>query len=488
MTRQMTIGAALHREPLIVDSFAGGGGASLGIEIALGRSPDIAINHDPEAIAMHAENHPATRHYCESVWDVDPMEATGGREVGLAWFSPDCKHFSKAKGGKPVDKNVRGLAWIVVEWAKKVRPAVICLENVEEFKTWGPLGEDDRPDPTRAGETFAEWVGQLVALGYVVEWRELRACDYGAPTTRKRLFLIARCDGAAIVWPEPTHGAGREPYRSAAACIDWTLPTPSIFDRARPLAEPTLARIARGMEKFVFGAAEPFTMPVTHQGSHRVNSLREPMRTVTAAHRGEHALVSPYLVHQSNGERPGQAPRVYDIGEPLRTVVAGGVKQALVAAFLAKHYGGHGTPGSSLRRPMDTVTTQDHHALVAASNVGSRAPQVRAFLTKYYGTGEGLTPRDPLHTVTTRDRFGVVTIDGQGYEVDDIGMRMLVPRELFRAQGFPDRYRIDLGHHGKPLSKTAQVRMAGNSVVPLLAAAIVGANYGSATKNLKRTA
>lgn len=429
----------LHREPLIVDSFAGGGGASLGIELALGRSPDIAINHDEDAIAMHAENHPATRHYRESVWNVDPIEATGGRSVDLAWFSPDCKHFSKAKGGKPVDRKVRGLAWVAVRWARAVRPRVIILENVEEFQTWGPLLEDGTPCPARRGLTFRRFVGTLERLGYAVEHRQLRACDYGAPTTRRRLFLIARCDGVPIAWPEPTHGPGLMPHMSAASVLDWSLPVPSIFDRPRPLAEPTLRRIARGMAEYVYGSRRPF-----------------------------------FLVHQSNGERPGQAPRIYSPDRPLGTVVAQGIKQAVVAAFLAKHYGGHEGRGASLTLPMSTVTTIDHHALVAAAlargGAGPRSPQVRAFLTRYNATGTGAALHDPAPTITTRDRFGLVTVDGVDHTVEDIGMRMLAPRELFRAQGFPEHYRI--GH----LTKTAQVRMAGNSVCPPLAAAIVRAN------------
>ena len=243
---------------IIVDNFAGGGGASLGIEQALGRSPDIAVNHDPEAVAMHAANHPTTQHLCGDVWEYDPVAVCGGRPVGLLWASPDCKHFSKAKGGKPVQKKIRGLAWVVVRWAKTVRPRVIFLENVEEFQTWGPLTEAGMPDPAKKGLTFQRWMRELRACGYVVEMKQLRACAYGAPTTRKRLFVIARCDGQPIVWPEPTHGAGRIPYRTAAECIDWSIPIPSIFERARPLAENTMRRIARGIRRFVLEAERPF--------------------------------------------------------------------------------------------------------------------------------------------------------------------------------------------------------------------------------------
>jgi DNA (cytosine-5)-methyltransferase 1 len=436
-------------DALIIDSFAGGGGASLGIELALGRSPDVAINHDPEAIAMHSENHPGTRHYCESVWDVDPIAATDGRPVGLAWFSPDCKHFSKAKGSKPRDQKVRGLAWIAIRWAKAVRPRVLILENVEEFQDWGPLLADGTPCPVRKGLTFRRWVRQLQLAGYVVESRELRACDYGAPTIRKRLFVIARCDGEPIVWPEPTHGPGRLPYRIAAECIDWSLDCPSIFTRTRPLAANTLRRIARGIDRFILNADAPFIVP------------------------GSSPPMLPTLIQTGYGERPGQSPRVPGLDKPMGTIVAGGVKHALVAAFLAKHYGGNETPGSSLATPFGTVTCKDHHALV------------RAFLVSYFGASTGSPLTEPARTVTTRDRFGLVTVANDNQQIADIGMRMLAPRELFRAQGFPDRYRIDSAG-GQALTKTAQVRMAGNSVCPPIAAALVSANC--ANENAARSA
>jgi DNA (cytosine-5)-methyltransferase 1 len=272
---------------LIVDNFAGGGGASLGIEMGLGRSPDIAINHDPEAIAMHKANHPNTKHFCEDVWEVNPIEACAGRPVGLAWFSPDCKHFSKAKGGKPVSKKIRGLAWIVVKWAKAVQPRVIILENVEEFKDWGPLDDEGMPCRARKGMTFQRWQAQLKNLGYRVEWRELRACDYNTPTIRKRLFLVARCDGLPIVWPEATHSNPKKigtdlftshmkPWRTAAECIDWSVPCPSIFDRKKPLADNTLRRVAAGLRRYVIDSPEPFIVSLTHHGGDRVESLDEP--------------------------------------------------------------------------------------------------------------------------------------------------------------------------------------------------------------------
>jgi DNA (cytosine-5)-methyltransferase 1 len=485
---------------LIIDNFAGGGGASTGIELALGRSPDLAVNHDPEAVAMHEANHPSTRHLCGDVWDVDPVRVCSGRPVALAWFSPDCKHHSKAKGGKPRDAKIRGLAWVVVRWARAVRPAVIMLENVEEFADWGPLRDDGTPHPDRKGWTFRRWVGSLEAAGYVVESRELRACDYGAPTTRKRLFVIARRDGLPIVWPSPTHGPGRRPYRTAADCIDWSLPCPSIFERERPLADKTLARIARGIRRFVIESARPFIVPTAHAGDHRVHSIDEPLRTVCGGRRGDHALVAPTLIQTGYGERPGQSPRSLDLNAPLGTVVGCGAKHALVAAFLAKHYGGHEGAGSSLDRPVDTVTAQDHHSVVAAfmkrdfgqsvgqcadapaatvtAGGGGHLAEVRAFLIKYYGQGTGQALRDPLDTVPTHDRFGLVTVAGEQYRIADIGMRMLSPRELFRAQGFDDSYIIDPVYEGKPLTKTAQIRMAGNSVCPPVAAALVAANVG----------
>ena len=471
MTRPPIFRAAF--DGLVVDSFAGGGGASTGIEAALGRPVDIAINHDPEAIAMHAENHPATRHFCESVWKVDPMEATGGRPVALAWFSPDCKHFSRAKGTKPVEKKIRGLAWVVIRWARAVQPRVILLENVEEFETWGPL-VDGRPCPVRRGRTFRAWVGQLRRLGYEVEWRSLRACDFGAPTTRKRLYLIARCDGEPIRWPDPTHGPGREqPWRVAAECIEWALPCPSIFERSRPLADATLRRIAEGVRRYVLDARQPFLLPVTHQGGDRVHAITEPFRTITSAHRGEIALASPTLIQTSYGEREGQAPRVPGLDKPLGTVVAGGVKHALVTAFLARHFGG--MVGIEVDRPLPTITAKDHHSLVTAE-LGERVDQVRAFLTKYNRTSAPKSPLLPFDTVTTRDRFGLVTIAGRRYEIADIGLRMLVPRELYRAQGFPESYVIDPVVGGARLTKTAQTRMVGNSVAPPVAEALVRAN------------
>jgi DNA (cytosine-5)-methyltransferase 1 len=468
-------------QELIVDNFAGGGGASTGLEMALGRPVDIAINHDEIAIKTHSENHPDTVHYCESVWDINPVEACKGRPVAVAWFSPDCKHFSKAKGGKPVDKKIRGLAWVAVCWAATVRPKVIMLENVEEFKTWGPVknGEPalNQKGESQKGKTFKNFVKELIKLGYQVEWKELKAFEFGVPTTRKRFFLIARCDGQPIAWPTPTHGdpkslevqSGKlKLWKTAADIIDWSLPCPSIFTRKRPLAENTLKRIAKGLQRFVVESDKPFVVP-------------------------------SFITEHANASNQRNMP----IDEPLRTICAQvkGGHFALVTAFLAKHYGGNYTgAGIDLRNPTDTVTTVDHHALVTShliklrnNNYGSPVDQpvptitaggnhigeVRAFLVKYYGTGEGCAIDEPLHTVTTKDRFGLVTIKGEDYQIVDIGMRMLSPRELYRAQGFPDSYIIDQLSDGTKLSKAAQVRMCGNSVCPPLAAALVKTNIAS---------
>jgi DNA (cytosine-5)-methyltransferase 1 len=321
----------LHYDESIVDSFAGGGGASLGMKVGLGREPDIAINHDREAIAMHAANHPGTKHYCEDIWKVDPREACRGRRPAFAWFSPDCKHFSKAKGGKPVDKNIRGLAWIVLVWAKTVKPRVIALENVEEFEDWGPLGPDNMPDRARRGLTFRIWKGKLEAQGYKVEVRELVAAKYGAATTRNRLYVIARCDGLPIVWPTEGDGLALTWRRIAADCIDWALPTYSIFltreeakqyNVKRPLAENTMRRVYRGFEKFVMNNPRPYLMTLNHGGGkwHRARGLDEPMRTLTGSH-DAHALLSPYLA--GVGGRKGQSPET-GVDRPYHTITAKG--------------------------------------------------------------------------------------------------------------------------------------------------------------------
>lgn len=491
---------------LIVDNFAGGGGASTGIELATGYSVDIAINHDPEAIKMHKANHPNTKHYCENVWSVDPVKACNGHPVGLAWFSPDCKHFSKAKGGKPKDKNIRGLAWVACRWAGLVRPRVIMLENVEEFKTWGPLGRRHHPIKAKQGETFQKFVQQLTDLGYEVQFRELIAADYGAPTMRKRFFMIARCDGKPIVWPEPTHGqadseavkAGLlKPYVGAYTQIDFSRPCPSIFDTSeeikekygiravRPLAKKTMDRIARGLKKFVLDNPEPFIIQCNHGGERRPNDIREPMPTITGKHgygivepymvqigqtgftkdrskdvreplttivsKNEHCLISPTLI-QYHSETSKDGVRGQTIEDPIMTVDSSN-RYGLVTSFLHKYYdGGYKGAGETVENPLPTVTAWDHNSVVTANLIQMnnhcdgkdiRQPlptitagdghfgEVRAFLIKYYGQGTGQDIEQPLDTVTARDRFGLVTIEGVDYQIVDIGLRMLEPRELY---------------------------------------------------------
>jgi len=612
---------------IIVDNFAGGGGASTGIELAIGRSVDIAINHDPNAIAMHTTNHPDTLHYCESVFDVDPVAATAGRPVGLVWFSPDCRHFSKAKGSKPVEKEIRALAWIVIRWALAVRPRVMMLENVEEFKTWGPLivsaDGGQRPDPARAGETFEAFCGMLsggipaghpalvecceflgiaadgvqaqklvAGLGYAVDHRELRACDYGAPTIRKRFFMVMRCDGVPVTWPEPSHGDPKTPavqsgklapWRTAAECIDWSIPAQSIFDRKKPLAENTLKRIARGIQRFVIDSASPFIVKCNHtttKGKYdcfRGQALAEPLQTITKTHGyaiavphltkfrtgatgqpvtepvptvtagtsarpggnghalgiveaelapliarqfgasighradepsatitagggGKSQLVSTTLIQMGYGERPGQEPRVPGLHKPLGTVVAGGGKFGLVAANLVKHFGGnYQGAGVALDEPAHTVTTTDHHGLVTSHLVMLRgtcrdgrvvdapAPGLTAgglhvgnvettLATEGYNQQRAAQALAFLHEYCGADSDGLVTVDGVVYRIVDIGMRMLQPKELYRAQGFPEWYIIDQDFRGVKYAKDKQVARCGNAVPPPFAEALVRAN------------
>lgn len=498
---------------IIVDNFAGGGGASTGIELAIGRSVDIAINHDPAAITMHKANHPTTKHYCENVWDVDPVEACQGRPVALCWFSPDCKHFSKAKGGKPVEKKIRGLAWIVLKWAGKVRPRIIMLENVEEFVTWGPVRKG-KPVKSKKGITFEKFKSQLSSLGYEIEHRELKACNYGAATLRKRFFLIARCDGHPIVWPETTHGdpdsievrCGKlKPWRTAAEIIDWGKPCKSIFERERPLAENTQRRIAKGIQKFVIDNPEPFIVQVNYSGAkwNYCNSIHKPLATVTAKH--GFSVVTPVI---SQIGQTGGGNRLHDINEPLSTIVSKN-EHILVTPFLAQYHTekkNEVVRGQQIIKPLMTQDTQNRYALVTSfiskfykTGIGQdmREPlhtittspghfaEVRAFLLKYYGTGEGQLITEPLGTVTTRDRFGLVTIHGQDYHIVDICMRMLEPRELFNAQGFPEDYIIDHDYTGKKYPKSAQVARCGNAVPPPFAEALVRVNIPEYCVNKK---
>lgn len=665
---------------IIVDNFAGGGGASTGIEMAIGRSVDIAINHDPNAVAMHTTNHPDTLHYCESVYEVRPKIATAGRPVALAWFSPDCRHFSKAKGAKPVEKAIRGLAWIVIRWALDVGPRVMMLENVEEFKTWGPLlrempfishadrfldefigppqAVEQRPDPARSGETFEAFIGMLTTgisadhpalaecceflnlsldseeaarlvkgLGYAVEYRELRACDYGAPTIRKRFFMVMRRDGQPITWPEVTHAdpkspavqAGKlAPWRTAAECIDWSIAAPSIFGRKKPLAENTLKRIARGIQRFVLDNPTPFIVKCNHTSTRsgydcfRGQSLNEPLQTITKKHGyaiavphltkfrtgatgqevtepvptitagtskrpggnghalgmveaaltpflagnggseyqakprplekpahtilkqsracvvapviarqfgastghradepsatitagggGKSQLVMPTLIQMGYGERAGQEPRVLQLDNPLGTVTAGGNKFATVSAFLAKHYGGnYQGAGVGMDEPMHSVTTVDHHAAVTSHLVklrgtcrdGQRTDQLMPTITAggtHVGEVKTMLAVDGydeqraqqalafLREYCGPDSTGLVTLDGVVYRIVDIGMRMLQPHELYRAQGFPEWYIIDQDFRGVKYAKDKQVARCGNAVPPPFAEALVRAN------------
>lgn len=459
---------------LIVDNFAGGGGASTGIEMATGYSVDIAINHDPEAIRMHKANHPNTIHYCEDVWQVDPVKACNGHPVGLAWFSPDCKHFSKAKGGKPKDKFIRGLAWVACRWAGLVRPRVIMLENVEEFKTWGPLNRGHHPIKAKQGKTFGKFVQQLTDLGYEVQFKELVAADYGAPTMRKRFFIIARCDGRPIVWPKPTHAQADseevktgllKPYVGAYTQLDFALPCPSIFDTSeeikekygiravRPLAPKTMERIARGLKKFVIENPDPFIIQCNNVGEHNTT-------TTTVSH-NEHCWISPTLI-QYHSETSKDEVRGQTIEDPIMTV-DGSNRYGLVATFSSKFY--KSGIGQDEREPLHTITT-------SAGHFG----EVRAFLIKYYGQGTGQDLKEPLDTVPTHDRFGLVQIAGVNYRIVDIGLRMLEPKELYGCQGFPQDYIIDRDCDGKAYPKAEQVRRCGNAVCPPIPAALVKAN------------
>lgn len=591
-------------EELIVDLFAGGGGLSTACEQALGRSPDIKINHNDDALSMNRANHPQARHFIADVFEVCPRGATQGRPVGYLHLSPDCTHHSQAAGGQPRDERIRALTWVGRRWAGQVRPRIITLENVRQILKWGPLvAKRDRatgrvlkrcgtvaapgeyvarrdqflvPDPAREGVTWRAFVRSLQTLGYVVEWRILCAADYGAATTRERLFMVARCDGKPIVWPEPTHhkkpAPGQKRWVPAADCIDWSIPCPSIFERAKPLADATLRRIARGIKRFVLDSADPFIVNMAHGGKLEdvtgpistiatekggcravvapslvqvahgegkpggvqrwgsgVRDAQEPLGTATASGGGGYALMAASLVQTGYGEREGQAPRSLDITDPLGTIVGTG-KHAAACAYLMQANGGFNeTPGHDLRRPTSTITNSgsqqqlvaahlaqlsqhcdgrdaaeplrtimaggEHHAVVACTlspEHEAGALRVAAFLMQYYSEGGqwgGL--HDPMNTVTTRDRLALVTVvlKGTPYLIVDIGLRMLTPRELYRAQGFPADYQIEVGHDGRRFPKSAQVRMVGNSVSPPPAAALIAANCGDlCIEPLRRTA
>ncbi|HDL6971062.1 TPA: DNA cytosine methyltransferase [Yersinia enterocolitica] len=653
--KEITVARPDLQDGLVVVGFAGGGGSCEGIKQALGYEPHIAMNHNPVAMAMHAINHPRTLHYSEDIFSVDPLISTGGLPVLLGWFSPDCRHFSKAKGGTPVKKEIRGLAWVVLRWALAVRPRFLMLENVEEFRGWGPLLTDSegnhRPDPARKGETFKAFIGMLgtgidanhpalvevceflkidinspeaarlvSGLGYNVDHRELKACDYGTPTIRKRLFVVGRCDGEPVVWPEPSHGAPNsadvlsgmlQPWRTAAECIDWSQPTRSIFGRKKDLADNTLRRIVKGLQRFVIDNPDPFIVrlgqtgfggdclqypidqpltTITSKAEHlllepyavkcnhtkkkydcfRGQSLRDPLQTITRTH--GFAIAAPVVVRQFGNSTAN------DINTPLGTVTAGGGDKsqlasavlvgaggptysgkprdinspintiatqshtAIATANLVKHYGGNYTgAGIDINEPLHTITTVDHHALCTSHLVqlrgtcrdgkpitepvptltagGNHVGMVNAFLTKYYGTGGAVDLSEPIHAVTTKERFGLVEsnldaeplTDEQRYNawscarlvdhfsdlpddwhlfpaprpqylsvgeyiIVDICMRMLIARELYNASGFPPDYIIDRDIDGTIWPKSEQVARCGNAVPPPFAEALVRAN------------
>jgi DNA (cytosine-5)-methyltransferase 1 len=484
------LGRGLH-----IDVFAGAGGASVGIARVLGEC-DIAINHSRQAVEMHAINHPSTHHLCGNVWDYAPRQVTSGLPVDFAWFSPDCTHFSNAKGAKPLKKRIRALAWIVTRWCQESPPALLMLENVPEFRHWGPLDRSHRPIKARRGETFKRWIATIRKCGYEVEWRLLKACDYNAPTKRKRLFLIARRDGNPIVWPLATRGPAsidRLPYRTGAECIDWSLPLYSIFlTRAqakrygikRPLKEKSMRRIAQGVKRYVLDDPEPFIVNVQHAGDEfRGQPLTQPMPTITAKH--GFGLVAPLVCGIGGAEYAAKPTRV---DRPLNTVMPCD-RRAIVAAFMVKYFGG--VVGQRLDEPMPTITARDHNAVAVASLVqfrgtnkgkgdlrqpmpaitagGLHLGQAVALLAKYYGTGVARRIDQPLDTITAKDRFGIITVGGEQHCLGDIYMRMFRARELANAQGFPPDY-ILIGTHEQ------QVAMIGNSVPPDVAEALVRAN------------
>lgn len=536
----------LMDEKIIVDLFAGGGGMSVAMEMAWGRSPDIAINHNDDALSLHRLNHPQTRHFVADVFEVCPRGATQCRPVGWLHLSPDCTHHSQARGGQPRSAKIRALAWVGVRWAGQVLPDVISLENVKQFLKWGPLiAKRDKatgrvvkldgsvaapgervpvenqflvPDPRREGQTYRHFVRILEAMGYTVDKRLIVAANHGGHTTRERLFMIASRTGQPILWEEPTHfkkpGRGQHRWRPAADCIDWSIGCASIFDRQRPLADATLRRIARGIVRYVLESGDPFIVNMAHGG--KLEPVGDPISTIATEKGGCRALVAPTLVQAGYGEREGQAPRALDIEQPIGTLVGTG-KHAIASAYLMQANGGFNTTlGHDARQPVSTVTNSGsqqqlvtaflshmrgncdardaveplrtvsaaglHHGIVEcilSPEDEAGALRTAAFLMRYYGEGGQWSDlRDPMTTVTTKDRMALVTvtIKGTPYVIVDIGLRMLEPRELFRAQDFPDSYIIDRGHDGRRFSKSAQVRMVGNSVDPKMAVGFLRLN------------
>ena len=517
-------------DEMLIDNFAGGGGASTGIELATGRIVNIAVNHDRAAIEMHEKNHPYTEHFCEDVWQIDPKKVTGGRPVAIVWGSPDCTHFSKAKGGTPVSKKVRGLAWVLCKWAGTVKPRVIIMENVEEFMTWGPvipmrkngrclkkvfikgskkpklvvaekgevLSEEQQvfiPDKKRAGQTFNRFVGQLRALGYEVAWKVMRACDYGAPTSRKRFFLIARRDGQPIVFPKPTHGDGKglKPFRTAAECIDWSIPGKSIFSRKKPLSVNTMKRIAKGLDKFVIKSPKPFIMQMNFENPPQ--DVDSPLSTITAVnkHYVAEPRVRPYIMSNNTNNVP------HGVDEPMPTIT-GTNHSHLLSANLIKYYSGEeqyqsveaplhtitteprfylaashictfrkNTDGQDVMAPLSTVTTKEHHA------------EIRTYLTKLTGKEKNLGLWNEVRQLLNDyagyniadDEILILDICGIPHYISDVTMRMLEPKELAKAQGFPDDYVLQVNDS---YSKSAQIARIGNSVCPVMAEVLVRAN------------
>jgi len=534
--------SALRPGEIVVDLFAGGGGASEGLKQALGIDPALAYNHDADAIGMHAANHPLTQHHREDIWHADPRVDVAGRPVGWFHASPDCTHFSQAKGGQPRNRKIRALTWVVLKWAGQLAgvgcaPRIISLDNVRQILTWGPLvAKRDKatgrvltleqvrcpetgrmvyrvadpgervpvelqqlvPDKRHAGRTWRQFIVALEALGYVAEWRVLSAADYGAGTSRERLFLVARRDGEPIRWPEPTHGPGRPlPHVSAAECLDFSIPCPSIFDRARPLADATLRRIARGVKRHVLDAAEPFFITEFANASNgRTWSGSEPLRTQCAGVKGGHfAALVPVLVPNNTNN----APKSVTEGLPTATTCRG--RNLLISAFLEQANGGgpngNPAPARSCRQPVSAITASGSQQRLVTAELAGLSPEaeagalrVAAFLVNYYGNGTALDLTEPLDTVTTRDRMALVTvvIRGTPYVIVDIGLRMLKPHELYRAQGFPIGYIHDRTADGRPLSVSAQVRMVGNSVSPPPLRAVAEANLDRVESSVRLAA